>query len=413
MESGPVVDINKLRHLTKSHPQSPSLRNSIDFSDFAAKNFEKSTGVTQPPKKEHVRKQSKWVYNEVQRNSINFGISVEDMIAYHQQKKFEQLRNEDVQHGSVNVGQNKENHDPFNEQPALKSPFAIPKNSPQFERAENLPRIPRIAPPRPKTRPPTLNIGTPSGIEFASANRTPPAPPEEKKETEIGTPTRPQQHHMEDSQALTRSSSSKILKRKSSASSKHNSFIDTGDFKSKLSPSNLRRRSSQVSSRSSINSRPNSIPTQRECHSVEETLLADEEFNDYTVPSLKSRTSSYFAKNNEFNFEKPLSRTSSLGSFRSPDLNRSSSSQFKTLPTSPKTPTRQPRQRHSVSDFQRTDESSPGLRSTRSFSTNDTFGSSPVRYSPRMSLRTSMSDLKASPIEKISEHEILHFGSPQ
>lgn len=428
MEAAPTVDINKLRYITKSLNKSPIINDSIDFSDFAEKNFVKSASFTKQPKNKQTRKQSKWLYNEVQRNSINFGITAEEMIAFHNQKKYgiaeitpklpslpqtppmqtsKPIMNQEVNPQAPQVG---------NEPDTLQSPF-YEQNS-KFNKENLVQNFNKsVPPPRPKTRPPLLHIDTPQRQRVRSVTHTSFSAPGSKRNSQaIDQPEKEQPAH-EAENSLSRTSSFKILKRKGSLS-RQNSLIDFSETKSRLSSYSLKRRSSHASGRSSRAASTSTIPTQRECHSVEETLLADQEFNDFSVPARPKRTNPSNLVIDQFDFEKPLSRRASLGSptLRSPNLDRSpvvpQLSNNSSRLGSPITPSRL-RQRHSVAYLQQTPSESatspPGLRSPRS---SESYGSSPVRYSPRMSLRTSMSDLKASPIGKISEHEILHFGSP-
>lgn len=433
MEAVPVVDINKLRRITKSLKKSPILKNSVDFSDFAEKNFEKTASLTQPTKKNRTAKQSKWLYNEVQRNSINFGITAEEMIAYHNQKKFSSQQSTPIlpelpelpQTPPIqtpmpikNLKENVRDSQVVDRPPTLRSPFY--EHNSKFDQNKLVQNLGKSPPPRPNTRPPLLNIDTPQRHRIHSTTHTSLSAPGSKRSSKLLDTPPERQPNIETKDSLSRSSSFKILKRKGSLA-RQNSLIDPTEIRSRLSSYSLKRRSSQGSGKSSI-SRPastNTIPTQKECHSVEETLLADQEFNDFSIPSRPTRISSSSLAKDEFSFEKPVSRRASLGSplLRSPDLDRRSLlipqfSNNSPRVDSPTTPSRL-RQRHSVATFQQTTPEAgmtpPGLRSPRS---SESYGSSPVRYSPRMSLRTSMSDLKASPIGKISENEILHFSSP-
>lgn len=452
MDSESVVDIERLRMLTISAPQSGSFKSSVDFSEFASNNFEKTVAITHSPKKGSSRRHSKWVYNEVQRNSINFGISAEDMIAYHNQKKHQ--THESIQNSprfsSPNnassstqppskaspAAQSRKSWDSFEEKSAMKNFIISPKRDSQLSTGGFLQSISRFTPPpRPKTRPPDLNISTSGGLGFSSLNKISPTviPLDLKRRNSQLPEPAPFRGQLQESNPLKKSSSFEALRRKSSTSSKDINFkYNTTDLKAKIFPTNPQRRSSQLSLKTfqRPKSESNVTPAQRECHSVEETLLADEDFNDFTIPSIKSRpTSALFGKANEFDFEKPLSRPPSLRDCHTPESNRDSMAQSNSPTTglnsrilnTQVTPT-QLRKRESAPNIEGPEifeyktpptPSSPGFKSTRSFSANDTSNLSPVRFSPRMSSRASMSDLKGSPIQRISEHEVSHFGSPQ
>ncbi|CCH41305.1 Translation initiation factor IF-2 [Wickerhamomyces ciferrii] len=509
-QTAQVVDINKLRYLTKSLPKSPIPQESIDFSQFAAENFEQTAPLTQTPKSNRHKRHSKWLYNEVQRNSINFGVSSIDMIEYHNQKKKENklLRkqlldnmtndsasiksiksNQYVNTSSSNTinGKENENLDDFIEKrldyhrqnsskpkaPAiplppspLQSPNLSPKsdNSSSYTTANSTPPIHSVddsnkkpvsynkaPPPRPTTIPPELGLDNTTPRVLSSPVML------QSSNSQAGS----RSFHQRDisSSSISLSSSFNKLRRKSSLTnlskkpsppnSLNNSANGSNGSRFRLSSPTLRRKNSQSSFMSigsnvtTTHSRPSSgiIPNKRECHNIEDTLLADEDFNDFTIPK---RSNTINGRDNTFNFEKPMSRetsfdnlqysknqygnNSSNNSLKSPLMDNINSARFgssngRSRPPSldlPITPTKL-RQRHSVANFEISpignlnedfNNSPISPRSKRSVSTYGSLGSSPTRLYPRISTRTSLSDLKNSPIEKISEHEISNFQSP-
>lgn len=316
------VDINKLRTITNSLANKNSPSRSLDFSKIANENFKND--LTYSFKRTNStlhRSNSKSLYNDVQRNSIYLGVSAKEMKKFHRSQTLristevdaDPIRDEveDLIESKLSGTVLMKPIIPISHVPILPTENQLPNSPIQTESP--------ITPQTSKTQETPRH----EGLGLRILNR------QTQKSEAYKSPLK---------QILSPQPSIRIspleLKDESKRNFKHkrneseNSLLSTVNIKrnaisNRFSP----RRDSPNSSNNFLkrsSSKSLSSPSQKECHTVEDTLLADQEFKDFRIPSRKP--SYYSLPLEKFNFERTeSSRSLTPKSRKSFDFDNSSS----------------------------------------------------------------------------------------
>lgn len=235
------VEIDKLVSLTRTRPVFEK-ETKLDLSKHIDSKYHRREGLVSGKSKS----KAKQIYNDAMRESIDFGVTSHQVREYFDKRK--SLLLDTLQDKNREVKQqelNKRKGIVFDPSDDAGSILSVVKEYQQDSEDEN----------------PFLDR---KSITGETVFRSPPATP-----------------HPNSPKIRTSPSSQSVLRRQSSGIFRATLRRSSSSFK-------LRNRSS-VSSQSST-----PAPVQKECHSVEDTLLADEEFNDYSVPSARTSTRSSF-----------------------------------------------------------------------------------------------------------------------
>jgi hypothetical protein len=303
----PPVDVNKLLRLTSSvEAQSPT--KAVNFAEFANENFYSHGSLTGKGKLQKADK-AKRLYNEVQRTSINFGVTPLDMKSYHQRKRC----------GATTLT-------PISSH-EFESILVTPPQSPK--RADMTPSKPSerllkdanvtSSLPTSQVTPIKLKLDLDEATDASEMKNRVLTEPfnSSQRRQDVLSPmpdTTEECHEVEDSAML----KDKLAKTSGVVpiSTRQNKELfpvpvqERDDSPQLLTPSRL----GSLFGKKSMNSL-SSNPSRKECHSVEDTLDADEEFKDFSVPM---SCTSYYPNRLEFSFESPASKKSSWSSLISP-----------------------------------------------------------------------------------------------
>lgn len=429
-----TVDFEKLARITSALHKVKSPVGFVDYSNFAKENFGPRVSFTSPSKaRRKSSARAKELYNEVQRESYNFGVTPQIMKSYHKRKV------SNTSEASSYPSSSPQTPRPQIKLPTLPNPFEQSLDiSQKRQTAQNSPLVePRTPSPPPQLTPPQFNAPR-QNMEDNQLNEnigerriTPPSPltipsPHPGPSMRSASKSSPEKLPLGEATDLTkrqgvllepfegaRLSTTNDLANKSffddsvfnktfeddlsiasekekkpfmgktlsspgpiaGSANESNSPLTGSQSLSPLmrsrtvsgSPASMNRSSRLGSFFKKKQASLGSIPMQKECHSVEDTLLADEEFNSYTIAT---RRNSYYSRPLEFSFETPLSKAnssrSSLISYSSqsprlsqydsasPMMNRTAS--VNSLATSTPSPRDQ---RYKICEFGSSAESSP------------------------------------------------------
>jgi hypothetical protein len=311
----PPVDVNKLLRLTSSvEPQSPT--KAVNFAQFANENFYSHGSFTGKRKRQKAGK-SKRLYNEVQRTSINFGVTPLDMKSYHQRKRCDAAALTPISSHEF-------------ERRILVTPQQSPIRADMIPSLSNDANVTSSLPTSPVT-PIKLRLDLDEATDASEMKNRVLMEPfnSSQRRQDVLSPmpdTIEECDEVEDfamlNDKLAKTSGVVPISTKQNKEPFPVPVRERSDSPQLLTPSRL----GSLFGKKSMSSL-SSNPSRKECHSVEDTLDADEEFKDFSVPM---SCTSYYPNRLEFSFESPASKKSSWSSLISPQGKMRESSKIST-----------------------------------------------------------------------------------
>ena len=277
--SGPQpVNLDKLMKVTKVlNDGTPSKK--VNYASFAEENFDRNISTTK--RKSPESSTSKELYNEVQRNSLNFGVDLEEMMTFHKRTQVCKSNRASLRQGSPTRPR-------FLPSPPASPSFAYEFNNSVMDQSDDTPNSE------------TVSSSTSALMDPFQPEVAMPSP-----EAICLSPTGPiHQNTIEMSKVRNPPFMNKV---------EYISIEGTPRESPKTPQRTISFGSIFKSLSSSTTPTPKRSPSRKECHSVEETLEADREFQDYSIPMGRS---SYYEQKLELGgvIDSPMSNHSSAAS---------------------------------------------------------------------------------------------------